>query len=412
MKRFLFVVFLAGSAFAGPPMKMTVWQGKNHAELVRLNTPEAKAALLRDHTALTNLFAQVKPAGLIDPMVAVRFNALTQYVASPAVKAVEREAYANALLEAAKAARDADTQSMFFEQLRWCAFSKQADAILAAALPGAAGMAALAADAARGTGVGMTCLALPPAETVAPADARMALEAAKDDEARIRALDLIGRSGDPSAADTVARYVGHPDAEVCEAALSALEAFSPAAVASRIADFLRGATPANERPLLNALRRLPTPQLDQHPQELFVSFSPTGKKIALTLIGERRMQKGLQAAETALLDTNATVQIAGYRVMRDMAGTPQSPGLVKRVLTLPDGRVREEAVAALAGVAKRDGGAVESALDAAIRTGDATAKEIALTAAPRIGGERLLHTVSGAAEGTGEVAEKDRKSVV
>ena len=116
-----------------------------------------------------------------------------------------------------------------------------------------------------------------------------ALEEAKDDEARIRALDLLGRAGDPSSADFAARYVSHPNAEVCEAALMALEAFSPAAVASRVPAFLAAATPANERVLLDALRRLPTVKLGKALCASFASFSPTGKKIALELSGQRRI---------------------------------------------------------------------------------------------------------------------------
>lgn len=400
-----FLVFAATAAFAAPPAKMAVWQTQNHAELARLDTPAAKAALLGNRAALTNLFAQVKPAGLIDPVVAVRFNALTQYAASPSVKESARKAYAEALLEAAKAARDADTQSMFFEQLRWCAFPQQKDSILASALPGAAGMAALAADSATGAGVGMTSLALSPEETGDPAVARKALEEAKDDEARIRALDLLGRAGDPSSADFAARYVSHPNAEVCEAALMALEAFSPAAVASRVPAFLAAATPANERVLLDALRRLPTVKLGKALCASFASFSPTGKKIALELMGQRRIQDGIQNALAALAETNVWVQIGGYRMLRDTAGTKEAPAVAARTLALPDGRVREEAVAALAGIAKRDGGVVESALDAAIQTGGEASRETALAAAPRIGGERLLRTVVKVAEGTGGTAE-------
>ena len=117
------------------------WQKKHEAELAAATAPEAVAKVVSSRDAAKALLDDVKTAYETDPLVAFRIAEVTHYVMTeperlwyqlwrPSRRA-ERELWTNALLDRARWAADEYVKIFCIEQLRWCAFPEQADAVRA-----------------------------------------------------------------------------------------------------------------------------------------------------------------------------------------------------------------------------------------------------------------------------------------
>ena len=127
---------------AGDPMAVE-WQNANDAAVKAATAPEALEAHLKDAAAAKALLGKVKGAYATDPITLTVVAAVTQRVMRPddcgwlcAVgralafwRTDERDIWTEALLDTATKSSDSYVQMFCLDQLRWCGFAKQAEAV-------------------------------------------------------------------------------------------------------------------------------------------------------------------------------------------------------------------------------------------------------------------------------------------
>ncbi|HRR33906.1 MAG TPA: discoidin domain-containing protein [Kiritimatiellia bacterium] len=417
------------------------WAGKQHAALAAISDATLADLLKQGTPALDALFAEVKTGYASDPVALTRIAALTQYIMRPA-GAAHRATYANALLAAAQRAGDADVICFFLDQLRWCGLPQQAAAIRAfekSDKPGVATLAAMTVQAVtddrapkaapvkptRYAALNAELAAMPAAKRtprllaafddpdpayagVALAHARTTggaaetrlwagkLAAATDPVRKTMLLDLLGDRGDKSACAAVAPFIEDADDTVAFAARQALIRLDPAAFAARLPALLKALPPNRLALIRDGARQLKTEQLKDAVTRSYDSFSDTGKKVALELIKERRITEAARLGLAALNAKDEEAVIAGFRLLREIAGNDVADVLVAKTLA-SSGRVTPEAQNALAAAARRDkSGAYAAALAKALAAAPDAQKPVALESAARIGGTELLKAVEAA----------------
>jgi hypothetical protein len=433
-------------AFSGASAQDTaaVWAEKNKDALAAI-TDAALADLLTSGDGLANLLAEVKTGYASDPAALIRIAALSQYVMRPAGTAA-RAAYADALLAAAARAAEADVACVFLDQLRWCGLPRQADALKAFAAsdkPGVAALAAMTVQAVTGDRASKAAPAAPtryatlaaelaavPPDALTPrllqafddADVAFAgtalsfartaggtrdtplwaakLAATADPVRKIMLLDLLGERGDSAAQGAVAACLAHADDPVAAAAHRAFLRLGAPAYAAHIPTVLSGLPPSRLALVRDSLRQLDTPLVRVALLHAYPAFSAAGKLTALELFKERRVVEAAPLALAALDDANEETAIAGFRLLREVAGKEQADTLVAKTLASA-GRVTPEAQTTLAAAARRDvSGAYAASLVKAIATAPDAQKPVALETAARFGGAPLLAAVEAAAAAT------------
>jgi hypothetical protein len=415
------------------------WAGSRRADLAAIATDDALAATAQDPAAVKALLAAVKPAYASDGVALTRIAALSQFVGRPA-GAAHRAAWADALLAAAKGAEDAYVALALLDQLRWCGLASQADAVraLAAAAPDAnvkatadllartlaalpeaplkpankyaefsaaldalppAARAPRLLAAADDPDLKIAGLALARARTGAWTDTPQwcaKLAAAQDPARKAMLLDLLGERGDNAAQGAVAARLTDADNAVAAAAHRAFLRLNKTAYAAHLPTLLKTLPPERLALTRDSLRQLDTPLVQALLTHAYPGFSATGKLIALELFKERRIAGTAPHALAALDNTNEETAIAGYRLLREVAGKEHADALVAKTLA-STGRVTPEAQTTLAAAARRDpSGAYAAALAKALAAAPDAQKPIALEAAARLGGAPLLKAVEAA----------------
>jgi len=210
-------------------------------------------------------------------------------------------------------------------------------------------------------------------------------------------LDMLGNRGDKTACDAVAACLADADETAAVSARNALIKLDPAAFAAQIPALLKALPPERQALARDGIRQLKTDLVKGPLTASYDAFSDTGKKAALEIIKERRIAEaadiGLKALETA---DDETV-IAGFRLLREIAGKEQADALLAKTLA-SSGRVTPEGQNAFAAAARRDAsGAYAAVLAKALATAPDAQKPVALETAARLGGEALLKSVEAAA---------------
>lgn len=119
----------------------SAWQKEHEAELAAATSPEAIAECVKSRDAAKALLDNVKTAYDTDPLVAFRIAEASHYVMSlprpswyafwRSSRRSERVVWTEALMDRARWADDDYVKMFCIEQLRWCAFPDQADAVRA-----------------------------------------------------------------------------------------------------------------------------------------------------------------------------------------------------------------------------------------------------------------------------------------
>ena len=417
------------------------WAEKNKDALATLNEASLADTVKQGAPAFAALFAEIKTGGASDALASTRIAALSQYVMRPA-GAAGRKAYSDALLAAAQHAAEADVTCFFLYQLRWCGLPQQAEAIRAFEKSTAPGVAALAAMTVQAVTDDRASKAAPVADTpcaalnkelaalkpkaltprllkafddpdpalagVALAWARTAggkaetalwaakLATATDPVRKVMLFDMLTARGDKAACDAVAACLTDADAAVAEAAQRALITLDPSAFAAQIPSLLKGLTPERKTLTRDGIRQLKTDIIKTALTKPYDTFTDSGKKVALEVIKERRIAEAVPLGLAALDSADEETTIAGYRLLREIAGSGQADTLIAKTLA-STGRVTPEAQTTLAAAARRDtSGTYAAALAKVLQTATDTQKPVALETAARMGGSALLKAVEAA----------------
>ena len=117
------------------------WQKEHEAELAAATSPDAIAACVESRDAAKALLDCVKTAYETEPIAAFRIAEATRYVMETSEapwyafwrssRRAERVVWTEALIDRARWADDGYVKIFCIEQLRWCAFPWQADAVRA-----------------------------------------------------------------------------------------------------------------------------------------------------------------------------------------------------------------------------------------------------------------------------------------
>ncbi len=419
------------------------WALQNTNALATINEASLADTLNQGAPAFEKLFAEVKTDGASDPVACTRIAALTQHVMLPAGRA-SRPAYAGALLAAAQRAADADVTCFFLDQLRWCGLPQQAEAIRAFEKSDKPGVAALAAMTVQAVTDDRSSKAAPVKDTPCAAlNKELAALSPKARTARLLAvfdgpdnalagvalawasqasgkedtalwtakvatvtdpvrktmlLDMLGRRGDKSACDTLAACLTDADAFAAAAAQHALISLDADAFAAQIPALLKGLPPDRFALARDGIRQLDTQLIQKALTQPYDTFSDTGKKVALEVIKERRLVAAIPLGLAALDSKDEAAVIAGYRLLREVAGKEQAEILVAKLLTT-SGRVTPEAQTTVAAAGRRDtSGAYAAALLKTLQSASDAQKPVAMETAARLCGPELLTAVEAAAK--------------
>ncbi|MFA7172799.1 MAG: hypothetical protein WC340_05205 [Kiritimatiellia bacterium] len=417
------------------------WADRNCAALEGITEVSLNETLRQGASALQALLVEVKTDGASDPVAVTRIAAMTQYVMRKGASTQQREAYADALLQAAEAASAADVVCFFLDQLRWCGLPQQAKAIQKLENSEDSGIAALAAITAQSvgaalpakfTGITMTrcaqlnrdLAALKPELRMAalleafadpvPAYAGVALTwarstggsaetrtwAAKLPDAagahKIMLLDMLGARGDKAAASELIDCMSDDDDEVANTAQRAMLQLDQTAFASVMDTYLKHLPPNRQTMTRDNLRFLKTADLIAPLTANYASFSEPGKRVALELLCDRRVNSVLPIGLAAIDAAEDGTAILGFRLLREIATPAEAKMLVKRLLLTND-KQKPEAQTAYAMAARRDtSGIYTSRLLDTLATASDTQKPVLLETAARIGGDKLLSVVQEA----------------
>lgn len=435
-----FCLFLSASALSAQETAAQ-WAEKNKDALATISDTTLAETARQGAPAFATLFAEIKTGGASDPVASARIAALSQYVMRPSGTSA-RKAYADALLDAAQRATEADVICFFLNQLRWCGLPQQAGAIQAFEKSAAPGVAPLAAMTVQAVTDDRSSKASPVTETrIAAFNRELAtlkpsaltprllqacddpdiafagtalvwastaggkaettlwtakLAATTDTVRKVMLLDMLAARGDKRAADAAAALLADADDSVAAAAQRALITLDTSAFAAQIPTLLKDLPPARQALARDAIRQLKTGLIKTALTKPYETFSDTGKKVALEVIKERRIAEAAPLGIAALGSKDEDAVIAGYRLLREIADKSQADLLVAKTLA-STGRVTPEAQATLAAAARRDAsGAYAAALAKALKAAPEEQKPVALETAARLGGDALLKAVEAA----------------
>lgn len=436
------LLVMGASAQQQAPLAAAQWATQQQDALATITEAAFAETLEQGVPALEKLFAEVKTGYASDAVALTRIAALTQHVMHPA-GATSRSAYADALLDAARRAADADVTCFFLDQLRWCGLPKQAEALKVFEQSDKPGVAELASITRQAVTDDRTSKAAPPPPTryaafntdlarldnkaltdrllqalddpdtaiagVALSHARTAggkketarwtakLASVTDPARKAMLLDMLGERGDTRACDAVAACLTASDDDVAAAAQRALIRLDASAFAAEVPPLLKNLPPVRQTLARDGIRQLKTGLVKTALIKPYNTFSDTGKKVALEVLKERRIADAVPIGLAALDAKDDETVIAGYRLLREIAGGDLAETLVVKALATT-GRVTPEAQSTLAAAARRDtSDAYKKALSQALAAAPDTQKPIALDTASRLGGEDLLTSVETAA---------------
>jgi hypothetical protein len=437
------VIALLLAAGASAQETAAQWAEKNKDALASITEASLADTLKQGIPSLEKLFAEIKTGGASDAVASTRIAALSQLVMRPA-GAASRKAYTDALLAAAQRAADADVACFFLNQLRWCGLPEQADALKAFEKSDKPGVAALAAMTVQAVTDDRASKAAPVKDTpCATLNKELAMQgektlpgmeleafdgaatdcagvalswasatrgktdsslylwkaklaAVKDPVRKTMLLDMLGSRGDKSACDAVAACLADADDTVAAAAQQALITLDPAAFAAQLPALLKNLQPARQTLARDGARQLKTDLIKTALTKPYDTFSDTGKKVALELIKDRRIAEAAPLGLAALDSKDEEAVIAGYRLLREIAGKEQAEILVAKLLATT-GRVTPEAQTTVAAAARRDAsGTYAAALLKALQAATDAQRPVALETAARLGGDALLKAVEAA----------------
>ena len=439
---FTAVSLLLGAMPAAAQESAAQWSEKNSAALSSVNAAALAETLAQGEKAWEELFASVKTGGASDPLDVTRLAALTQHVMREGSKK-QRAAYADALLEAARNASEADVTCFFLDQLRWCGSPRHSEAISRFEKSDAPGVAALAtitrhtvngnwrADtpaapanryaklnsdiAALRSGRRMPLLLTAfadPDPAYAGIAMRWARETGGKSETRawtakllttaslphkVMLLDMLGQRGDKTARAEIEPLMKDSDLVIASAAQHAIIRIGHAEFADCIPALLKDLPPALQTITRDNLRLLKTALVAKPLADGFDTFSEPGKRVALELLRERRVKSAAAVGIDALSSSDEETAALGYRLLRETAGAPHAGLLTEKLLSVSD-KLRPEAQTAFAAAARRDAAsAYTESLLKALAAAEAKQKPALLETAARVGGSKMLAAVEMAA---------------
>lgn len=440
MKKFfaLLVAALVGVAFAQE--SATDWAAKNEAVL-KAAKADCPAVLKQGKPALDALFAQIKTDGGSDAVASVKIGALSEYVMT--APAAERALYTDALLDAARQAKEPDVVCFFLNQLRWCGRKEQAAGIRAFEKnpdTSVAELAAIAAYAVEGDVApkreirGETPCGRFTAEVAALSgeartqklmagldngdrnvrasamQALVALGAAEPAQlwidklemlkCPVRAMmlmDALTARREKAAFSAIAARVTGAEEDVAKVAARDAAALDPEAFGSLYAEALKSADKREDAFRLAALgeaaKSVPTAALVPPMVKAYDAMPVAGRRMALALFA---LRGGAEVNRLAVAElANAKLAGPAYKVLRTSGGPAEAEAILKSFATT---KHAEQAELAYAAIARRDAaGQVGRKLIDWYAAAPAEAKGIGLATMARIGGEPMLAVVGKAA---------------
>lgn len=290
------------------------WQKQNDAQIKHLRD-EIPALAKQGLPAFEQVFAQIKPNYATAPADSTKLAALTQYMAAQPKKA--RRAYADAVLKAAKGAGSPEVAVILLDQLRWCGYENQEDAVKPLLKSDDAGVKAMA---------------------------QIVLAAINDDAIEFK--KTFPEKFRPGRSELLARLRG-TDVQAARFASVDLLATDAALLVSELPGIFKTGSDEKLTVLRDTARCLTAEQAEAAFVKELAAFTPQGRIIALDVLRERRAAGGIPGAVAAVDDANGNVQASAFRLLRDLGTAAQADLLIAK-------SANGEACAALAAVAKRN----------------------------------------------------------
>lgn len=438
MKHLLFAgfcaVLFAATSFA--QISAANWARENKTVLAPLSQGKQLEVILKKGTAGFNEIAsKIVTAGKDDPVAATTIAQLTQYVMQ---HPEFRPAYTANLLVAAKKAKEPDMICFWLCQLRWCGMPGQIGAIGAfekSQYKCVRDLAKMTIQSIKGqydpqlkwckesrARVFSREIAKLPPETRysryvklfedqdsacrqialrggekgggAPVT-RQWMELYQKQSCPVRKtmiLDMFGKRGDRLVVPLLVSALSDPSEEVVAAASAALFKIDHNALIDALPDWLARVEKKNSSVLKNRLDLLTTREIAPKLIKNYSKFSVDGKRLVLDFLHKRMAKEALPLGLEAIDEKDANLAIAGWRLLREIAGKDQANLLIQKAF-LAKGRVAPEAHTAIAVASRRGDGAYQAALMKVIATGSEDRKVQALELSPRLGGTELLKQV-------------------
>jgi HEAT repeat protein len=188
-----------------------------------------------------------------------------------------------------------------------------------------------------------------------------------DRQVRLAAVKALGEVGGPTDVKALAGMLIAEDAEIVEAARASLTAMQDDGVNAAMADIVP-------------------------------SVAPPVRAQLLELLASRRADEAVPVAVKSLDDSDATVRIAGLRVLALLAGQKQGPAVVAALRESSDSSARAAAEKALTAICSRRGGAMLPAVLDGMKGADAESRVVLLRGLGIIGEPEALQSVLAAVD--------------
>lgn len=435
MKRICLIACLLVSVgcFADQVQVMAKDWAAGSKELAALDHQKIAAIFAEGQKSFDNLTAQIKKNGVWDPLSMTTMAALTQYAAQ---SEVARATHAARLLAAAKAEKEADRICFFLNQLRLCGLPSQVpdlEPFLKSKKPGVADFAEMVSQSLRDTYPGFTLkqpesraeafqreLKTLTPDTMHPRlikfikdrdpgcvtialrkgafgggeEATMlwckAFQTERSTDLKIRIAELLAERNDSTAVSVLTEALADSEQRVVQAAAQALLALDRQAFIVALPDWMARAKKRDLATLNLILGQMATHELSTTLAASYEKASASGRVAALNFFQKRKVATSMEIAFSAIDDKRSSVYVAGYRLLREIAGKDQAARLVEKAL-LTKGWGTLEAENAIASAASRDAsGSYPAVLLAAVQRAKKPGKIIALELSSRLGGDALL----------------------
>jgi HEAT repeat protein len=211
-------------------------------------------------------------------------------------------------------------------------------------------------------------------------------------------VEALADRGDRGATPAVLALTAKGDAKVRVAAIRALTKLGNAAVVPGLVDLATGGEADVAQAAASTLANLPGKDVDGAVQAMLDKPDPKARRVAIDVLGQRRVAAAAQALLVAASDADESIRLAAAKALGETAAAADLPGLVALAVKTKAAREVAAVEAALASACARmpDRDACAQAVAAALGTADVQAKAVLLRTMGRVGGTKALEAVRAA----------------
>ncbi len=227
-------------------------------------------------------------------------------------------------------------------------------------------------------------------------------------EKRILLLEALADRGDRAATPAVLAQTQGGDGKARVAAIRALTRLGNASVVPGLMDLAAGGDAEVAQAAATSLANLSGKDIDAAVQALLDKPDAKARRVAIDVLGQRRVAVATQALLKAAVDADESIRLAAAKALGETVTPGDLPGLVELLVKTKAGNELAAIETALASACARvpDREACAAIVGSAIAKADAEAKSALLRTMGRVGGTKALEAVQAAVKDAAETVRE------